>query len=207
MGYREYNNNMENAAMEMGQMGMESWRKAKRRELAKNILMLIGVVTFFTVALAAPNIVQLVDLFRPRNHRDRLRLRRALSQLERKKLIATHRKGVSLTALGVRTSRFLSLDTSSTKKARTWDGRWRIVLFDIPEEKQRARRALSFKLSDLGLFRLQDSVFVFPHSCEREIKLLQEFFFLSEKELITLTVPEFPRVVEKAMRVHFHLPS
>lgn len=59
-----------------------------------------------------------------------------------------------------------------------WDGKWRIVIFDIPEKLRKGRDALREKLKDLGFYEFQKSVFVFPHECRDEIDFLIEFFEL-----------------------------
>lgn len=43
-----------------------------------------------------------------------------------------------------------------------WDGRWRMVVFDIPEEKKKLRDFFRGKLSHLGFKQLQKSVWVTP---------------------------------------------
>ena len=58
----------------------------------------------------------------------------------------------------------------------TWDKKWRLVAFDIPEDYKRARDALRRKLQKLGFRELQKSVFVFPYECQNEIKFIVEFF-------------------------------
>lgn len=63
-------------------------------------------------------------------------------------------------------------------KMQQWDGKWRIVIFDIPEKKRVARNALRAKLRDLGFKELQKSVFVFPYECRKEIELIMDFFSL-----------------------------
>ena len=63
-------------------------------------------------------------------------------------------------------------------KRGNWDGKWRIVVFDIPERIKRARDALRDKLKELGFYELQKSVFIFPFKCEDEIEFVIEFFNL-----------------------------
>ena len=60
----------------------------------------------------------------------------------------------------------------------TWDKKWRIVVFDIPEKLRSGRDALREKLKDLGFYELQKSVMVFPHDCKNEIEFIVEFFNL-----------------------------
>jgi hypothetical protein len=47
-----------------------------------------------------------------------------------------------------------------------WDGQWRIVLFDVPEQKQLARTVFRRTLKRLGFKYLQRSVWVYPFPCE-----------------------------------------
>lgn len=50
-----------------------------------------------------------------------------------------------------------------------WDKKWRIVIFDIPEELHKNRNQLRAKLKNLGFYMLQKSVFVIPYPCEKEL--------------------------------------
>ena len=55
------------------------------------------------------------------------------------------------------------------KNGGKWDKKWRIVIFDIPQEMHGERGKFRRKLKSLGLVMLQRSVFIFPYSCEEEI--------------------------------------
>ncbi len=71
-------------------------------------------------------------------------------------------------------------------KKQKWDGWWRVVVFDITEDKRAARDALRRKLKGFGFYPLQKSVFVFPFDCQKEIMALADFFEASENiEYIT----------------------
>lgn len=59
-----------------------------------------------------------------------------------------------------------------------WDGKWRVVIFDIPEKRRNARDALRNKLKNLGFHELQKSVFVYPFHCKDEIDFIVELFDL-----------------------------
>ncbi len=62
------------------------------------------------------------------------------------------------------------------KIPKTWDGKWRIIIFDIPESLKKARNALRFHLKKWGFYRLQKSVFVLPWPCEDEIEFIVELY-------------------------------
>ena len=55
-----------------------------------------------------------------------------------------------------------------------WDKKWRIIIFDIPEEKRSDRNRFRQKLKNLGFEMIQKSVFCYPHDC------LQEVIFLTK---------------------------
>lgn len=50
-----------------------------------------------------------------------------------------------------------------------WDGKWRIVIFDIPQELHNKRNRFRKKIKSLGFYMIQKSVFAFPYPCEEEL--------------------------------------
>ena len=71
------------------------------------------------------------------------------------------------------------LDKIQIKKPMVWDGIWRLVIFDIPEDERRGRVALAEKLKELGFYPMQKSVFIHPYECKDEINFITELFNLS----------------------------
>ncbi len=61
-----------------------------------------------------------------------------------------------------------------------WDGRWRMVTFDIPNRHKWAREGLREKLKLMGFFFLQKSVFIFPYPCEEEIVFLADIYDIQQ---------------------------
>lgn len=53
--------------------------------------------------------------------------------------------------------------------SKSWDRCWRMVIFDIKEEKKFLREALRDKLLSLGFGMWQRSVYITPHDIEQEI--------------------------------------
>lgn len=58
--------------------------------------------------------------------------------------------------------------------ARSWDGMWRMVLFDIPEERGADRGKLRRYLRSREFGYLQNSVWISPHPVDLERKFLEE---------------------------------
>lgn len=53
------------------------------------------------------------------------------------------------------------------KKSAAWDGKWRLILFDIPEGARAKRDHLRYLLLSKGFEPLQKSVFISPHPLSR----------------------------------------
>lgn len=50
-----------------------------------------------------------------------------------------------------------------------WDGKWRLVIFDIPNEKKNKRDVFRKKLLRLEFEKVQESIYVYPFECAKEI--------------------------------------
>ncbi len=57
-----------------------------------------------------------------------------------------------------------------------WDGKLRMVSFDIPVRCTKGRKALVYRLKSGGFYELQKSLFVYPYDCEKEINALAKLF-------------------------------
>lgn len=58
--------------------------------------------------------------------------------------------------------------------SKNWDGKWRIVIFDIPEQKRDLRNFFRGKLQDLGYRFLQESVWICPYNIADKVEDLIE---------------------------------
>jgi CRISPR-associated endonuclease Cas2 len=110
----------------------------------------------------------------------REKVKRLLYNLEKRKLVAIKEvDGELLVTFNEKGKELLlryKLDELKIPKPRRWDGRWRIVIFDIPEKKKLAREVLREKLKQLGFYKLQKSVFIHPFECQREIELIARVY-------------------------------
>lgn len=55
-----------------------------------------------------------------------------------------------------------------------WDGKWRLIFFDIQELNKSKRDMFRRYLLKLGLKPYQKSVFITPHDCKKQILFLRE---------------------------------
>ncbi|OGG31142.1 CRISPR-associated endonuclease Cas2 [Candidatus Gottesmanbacteria bacterium RIFCSPLOWO2_01_FULL_46_9] len=86
---------------------------------------------------------------------------------------------ITITNHGLTRALGYRLDDMHIKQPRVWDKKWRVVIFDIPEKHRRLRDIFRVRLRQLGLFALQESVYVYPYSCFDEIEFLRELFGVS----------------------------
>ena len=59
-------------------------------------------------------------------------------------------------------------------KKKKWNGKWFLVFFDVPESQRVKRDYLRKFLQQMGFFRYQKSVYLFPYECEEEVKLIKK---------------------------------
>ncbi|TSC94399.1 MAG: PaaX family transcrtiptional regulator [Parcubacteria group bacterium Licking1014_1] len=86
---------------------------------------------------------------------------------------------VSLTNKGRLRALNISFRNFNNRKEK-WDGKWRMVAFDIPDECKRGRNALRYRLKIAGFYELQESLFLYPYDCEKEVKDFIELFKLEK---------------------------
>ena len=113
-----------------------------------------------------------------------LSLRRSIKRLYKSKLIdcRENRDGtvnLVLSEGGKKKILKYNLDKIEIKKPVQWDKLWRLVVFDIPENKNKGRKALGAKLKELGFYPMQKSVFIHPYECKDEIDFIIEIFELA----------------------------
>jgi DNA-binding transcriptional ArsR family regulator len=66
------------------------------------------------------------------------------------------------------------IDNLSIPKQEPWDGKWRMVFFDIDTESHATRNAFREHLKTMGFFQIQKSVYVHPYPCTKELQYLRE---------------------------------
>lgn len=111
----------------------------------------------------------------------------AFYYLKKKGLIAgeveNNQLYIRLTLEGEKEAGKYQINRMEIRRPKEWDKKWRLIIFDIPEKRKIKREAFRGKLKELGFYPLQKSVWVFPFPCEKEIKLLREFFNLEPRHL------------------------
>lgn len=160
--------------------------KERYGEIAKLILVTVGVAGIMVLAAAAPGVLYAAKLFDKGQGRfpkkDRVRkTTQTIRRLQENRLLSIKEKRgkfvVELTKEGKRKFKEIQFERLQITKPPQWDKKWRIVIFDIPDKSfKRARDVLRGKLKEWEFYPLQKSVWVCPWPCENEIQLVTELY-------------------------------
>lgn len=109
-------------------------------------------------------------------------LKTAIKRLEKQKIISWSNVDgelkLVLTENGKGKVLQYRLNELRIEKPPKWDGLFRVVIFDIPENKRGARDMFRRKLKKLEFYQLQKSVFVTQYECRDEIDFLKHAYDL-----------------------------
>jgi len=111
---------------------------------------------------------------------DQQTIDRAVGSLVKTKLIKEkyNRDGtitLILNDYGKERAMTFNLENIKVPHQKNWDGKWRIVIFDIPYYLRKSRDSLRLLLKQMGFYTLQKSVFIHPFDCQKEIEFITEY--------------------------------
>jgi len=181
---------------------MEKYEKGEIAEIILRTLLAVGFIAF---AVAMPNAVQIFKYFDTKNARERARIKSAVVRLEQAGFVKRKdgRGGIfMLTEKGREKAMRYAIGQMKIASLKTWDKKWRLVMFDVPEKKKQARRAINFALKRLGCAQYQKSIFITPFPCEKEIDFVGECFDVRDHIRIIVAVEvEGSESLKKAFKV------
>ncbi len=162
----------------MGTMEQASKKRTRRGNVERAILSGLAVAGIGLVAMAAPNTLQLLKYADPDwiiKRDPKQRVREATYRLKKKKLVefVSENGHVRLRITDKGKAHLQSLSFGPLRKPRRWDGKWRLVIFDIPEKKRGLRNRARSIVVGFGFIKLQHSVWAYPYDCEEAIALLK----------------------------------
>lgn len=115
-----------------------------------------------------------------------------LNYLKRRGLVEMKREGhdvrITLAKEGAKLAGKYQVDDLEIERPKKWDGKWRVVIFDIPTASRLVRDIFRRKLKEWGFYCLQQSVWITPYPCREEVELLREFLGVKVKQIQVLEV-------------------
>ena len=125
----------------MGVLEKEIKKKSQKVKLQKIILGTIYGAGLISTALLAPNAVEVISKLEPeflKKKNSKYSFNRSLSKLKSSGLVVyiKNEKGsfAKLTSKGEAKLRQIQLHDYKLEKPKHWDGKWRMLIFDIKEE-------------------------------------------------------------------------
>ena len=176
---------------------MKTKPKKKRRiylgKKEKEILELIKTGILVSSVLVAPNLPSAL-----RHKKKKYIYQRSFNHLYEKNLIILSGEKVYLSEKGQKLLDRIESEEIEIKK-HEWDGIWRIVAYDIPEDSKKERDYFKRKLKDLGFEELQKSMLVIPYKCKEEIAVIAQNLGISPfvMHLITDRLPRQEEMIKR----------
>lgn len=158
----------------------------------REVLALLGKGALLTAAILAPKSASiLLPLVEKSPSWDDWRqynvsyLKRTLKRLEQQKqieiVVQNGKQYIQLSKNGKRKILRYSLELLTIEKPKRWDGKWRLILYDIPSTDRRLSEFIRETLKNLGCYQIQKSIYLFPYPCFDQIEFLREFHCLGNK--------------------------
>lgn len=136
------------------------------------ILLVIATVGLLSVVGARVDVLKILKKRRNKKWLCPSHVNNCLNRLINNGLIIKDKNGhLSLSSTGE--LRLLRYQEEIERNDKKWDGKWRIVIFDIWEKNKRKRDLLRQELIDFGFIKLQNSVWITPYDCEDYVNLLK----------------------------------
>lgn len=128
----------------------------KKRDFSKKIIKILSEKPAVSVSELENRIVEDKD--------SQYALNRSIKGLRDAGLIENIHSGqnqyAKLTKEGKKKANSLKLECENAIISNTWDGQWRVVLLDIPEERKSEREALRYLLKKAGFVCVKNSVWI-----------------------------------------------
>lgn len=178
----------------------------------KEVLILLGAGTFLAASLVMPNLPMVLKPFLDEKRKKEAnewkkfntwRLKQVLKRMHQQKLvdIVEQDEGhlVKISDNGKKKLLKFNLDEMELKNKK-WDGKWRIIIYDILTGKKEQANLFRRTLKRLKFFQLQRSVYITPFKCYDEIEYLRHVCDV-DREVLILTVSGLEN--ETAYREYF----
>jgi phenylacetic acid degradation operon negative regulatory protein len=92
-----------------------------------------------------------------------------------------------LTKEGKKKAHSIKLESDTSLLNPSWDGKWRIILLDLPESRKNERESLRYLLKKAGFVMLKNSAWVSPYPFEHLFMNIKKDLGLSTEIMILIT--------------------
>lgn len=142
----------------------------------EQVLKLAALGTLVASSAVAPNVISLLADFLPSENKQKII--RSIRYAKDAGWITFREtpKGVEIALTANGRLKWQKLELTRPLSAAKWDGRWRLVVFDIPVGLKANAHAFRADIKHLGFKLLQRSIWVSPYPCQTQIALLRQIY-------------------------------
>lgn len=180
--------------------------KRDRNSVQHVILKAVGEASLLTRERLIESVLQLFDKKATRKTDPRYDIPRGVRRLVERGFVCIQKRRneevLTLTPKGEELLIKLTQRRFASKKPKQWDKKWRIVIYDIKEDRKRMRRSLRGSLVYFGFVPVQKSVWVYPYPCEDLLAMIKADFRVG-KEVLYLVVDKLEN--DLWLKKHFAL--
>lgn len=163
----------------------------KKHARTADVLKIVGAGAFLVASIALPNLPRILKPFMTNGEEYEVwkrfnipYLKRILERLEREKMVeikeVDNQQVVEISYRGKRRILKYALDELAIEKPKYWDGKWRLVSYDIPKKYTSLRKILREYLHIWGFYPLHESVYLHAYPCGKQVEFLREYLGLGE---------------------------
>ncbi|MFA5931811.1 MAG: hypothetical protein WC793_00320 [Candidatus Paceibacterota bacterium] len=159
---------------------------SSKSKYSKKILKILGEKSAISLSELTERINQ-----KDCSQADKYALTRSLKGLKEAGLIeqipSPQNEYARLTKEGRKKMNSLKLDNDTTLVNTSWDGLWRIILLDLPEDRKSERESLRYLLKKAGFICLKNSAWISPFPYEHLFTNIKKDLGLTTEMMIIVT--------------------
>ncbi|MDO8570351.1 MAG: hypothetical protein Q7R97_02100 [Candidatus Daviesbacteria bacterium] len=169
----------------------------------KEVLLILGVTGLVAGSLLVPALPMavkpVVDYYKKKNKEKEFkewekfnqpRLKFLLKRLYQQKVVdfkdTNGQTVITLTDKGRKKVLSYQLEEIMINKPPKWDGKWRIIIYDIRKERKILGDIFRRFLQKMQFLKLQKSVYLTPYPCDEQIEFLRQYYGLGEEVLYVI---------------------
>ena len=174
----------------------------KKGEIAKKIILAVATaeeagglaLTLANIPGLEASIQPFIKWYKNQDKYGRYHIRKTFAKLRKQGLIEMKesengKTKIVLTDSGRKKTLQCQFEDLTIEPRKKWDKKWRLVILNIPRNRQKARFDFRLKLNKLDFYKLQQNVFVYPYECKKEIEFIADVLNIKHFVTIVETLP------------------
>lgn len=165
---------------------MDKSNKKNNQEIRKNPNIQKDILKFLAEKPIIP-----IDAIKADNPKKNYALNRSIKNLVESGCVEIHnsdnQKYLKITQKGKSKLNCIKLEGEEALVSNTWDGFWRIIILDIPENRKNEREALRYLLKKANFICIKNTVWISPYPYENLFTNIKKDLGLGTELMIIVT--------------------